>query len=91
MKYQRKIKVVEAQQVLEGQPLPPGVNLCRGGELAIRVTDMSHDNPEYGDYIVYPESKVDEEGEPTYPQMWPKERFEQEFELISFKVLSNES
>ncbi len=82
MKFQRKTLIVEAAQILEGQPLPDKVHLCAGGELAVRVTDYSHDNPNYGDYIVYTPVDPIEEGELVYPSVWPEQKFLEMFEPL---------
>lgn len=79
MIYRRCYPTVNAEQLIVGKPLPPGVGLCRGGEYAIRTGECSHSNPVDGDYIVYPSQPVDEEGELNYPEVWRREEFERTF------------
>lgn len=83
MIYQRRHPLIEAVQAILGQDFPKGVGLCVGGELAIRTSDYTHGNPNYGDYIIYPPTERDEEGELNYPEVWRKEEFEREFLVVA--------
>jgi hypothetical protein len=79
VRFYRRIAIVEAEQ-LTTTHVPRGVALVAEGWV-IRVGDYCHEHLDIGDYVVYPDSPYDEDGEPTYPDVWKRQLFERIFEV----------
>lgn len=48
----------------------------------MRTSGYTHDVVRLRDYIIYPDKPLDEDGEPTYPEVMGREQFERMFEEV---------
>ncbi len=80
MMYRRIESSVEAVQYTNPADLPPLCGLDSGGKCVVRTSDMSHETVRIRDYVVYPGTERDADGELRYPEVWYREQFERTFE-----------
>lgn len=80
--YQRRVKTIEAEQFTNAGKPPRLCSIDNSGCCFIRVSDVSHDRVRLRDYVVYPSTECDEDGELSYPEVWHREQFERTFEEV---------
>lgn len=82
MNYIDRHPIIKAIQFLDPGNPPPQCGFTVEDTLVVRTSDMSHATVKLRDYVVYPPTERDEDGEPTYPEVWQREHFERMLEPV---------